>query len=80
MAAPARVRDCVIDRAGDPASVSCVPPVDGSPEMPVLAGAPVPPRTFEALFHVGTLRPEDKGCDGPSWEGHGLSVSVHPAA
>lgn len=46
----------------------------------MLAGAPVPPRTFEALFHVGTLRPEDKGCDGPSWEGHGLSVSVHPAA
>lgn len=37
-----------------------------------------PVRTFSRLFHVGSMNPEDKGAQGASLEGHGLSVSLHP--
>lgn len=30
------------------------------------------------VYHVGTLDPAHKGCHGPSHEGNGLSVSLHP--
>jgi hypothetical protein len=34
----------------------------------------------DGLVHVGTMRPQDKGCRGDSHEGHGLSVSECPQA
>lgn len=34
----------------------------------------------QALTHIGTLAPSDKGCRGDSLEGHGLSVSDCPEA
>lgn len=34
----------------------------------------------QALIHIGTLDPSDKGCRGDSLEGHGLSVSDCPEA
>ncbi len=33
---------------------------------------------FVELMHCGSLDPRDKGRMGESYEGHGLSVSVHP--
>jgi hypothetical protein len=33
-----------------------------------------------ALVHIGTLSPQDKGVRGDSYEGHGLSVSTCPEA
>lgn len=32
------------------------------------------------VYHVGSLDPADKGCHGESYEGDGLSMSVHPEA
>ncbi len=32
------------------------------------------------VYHVGSLDPADKGCQGESYEGDGLSISVHPDA
>ena len=48
--------------------------------LPVIqdpATDPVPVLSFGALWHVGTLQATDKR--GWSYEGQGLSVSVHPA-
>lgn len=45
-----------------------------------IAGLPVPVRRFSRLYHVGSLNPADKGRNGPSHEGHGLSVSTRPDA
>lgn len=42
----------------------------------VLAGAPVPVIHLEGLTHVGKLDPTSKGTN--SYEGQGLSVSLHP--
>lgn len=42
------------------------------PSLPVLA--------LPSLYHVGTMNPADKGRDGVSLEGHGLSVSTCPWA
>lgn len=41
-----------------------------------MPGAQLPTRELELVYHVGTLRPEDKG--RRSYEGDGLSVSLHP--
>lgn len=30
------------------------------------------------LWHIGTMQAQDKGSRGPSYEGRGLSVSLHP--
>lgn len=38
----------------------------------------LPTRTFEVLYHVGSLDPADKGAVSQSLEGDGLSVSLHP--
>ena len=44
-----------------------------------LADQPVPTLSFEKVFHVGTLNPHLKGTHyKESYEGIGLSVSVHP--
>lgn len=37
-------------------------------------------RTFEELYHVGTMNAADKGCRGASLEGMGLSASTCPEA
>lgn len=42
------------------------------------ARAVLPTISFDALWHVGTLDPADKGCNGESHEGRGLSVSTCP--
>lgn len=33
---------------------------------------------YECVFHIGTMNADQKGVRGPSYEGSGLSVSVHP--
>lgn len=33
---------------------------------------------YECVFHIGTMKVDEKGVRGPSYEGSGLSVSVHP--
>lgn len=43
-----------------------------APALPVLS--------LPEVFHVGSMDAADKGCRGPSYEGHGLSVSLHPDA
>lgn len=46
---------------------------------PTLAGRPVPINTFDEVFHIGTLNPDDLNRNyHESYEGAGLSVSVHP--
>jgi hypothetical protein len=44
----------------------------------LLGGRAVPVKRFTKLWHVGSLQMADKGIQGPSQEGSGLSVSVHP--
>ena len=44
----------------------------------MLGGHKVPTKGFSRLWHVGSLQIEDKGRQGPSQEGSGLSVSLHP--
>jgi hypothetical protein len=39
-----------------------------------------PLKRLSALYHLGTLNPADKGIRGNSYEGVGLSVSLHPDA
>lgn len=47
--------------------------------LPVLLGCrAVPTKRFTQLWHVGSLQVADKGQQGPSQEGSGLSVSLHP--
>lgn len=52
----------------------------GSPKAsPVLLGGrAVPTKSFKRLWHVGSLLAADKGRQGASQEGSGLSVSIHP--
>ena len=51
--------------------------VTGLTPVPTLAGVPVPVVSFnEPLWHVGSMNPADK--NDQSYEGAGLSVSVHP--
>ena len=38
----------------------------------------IPVRKLARVFHVGTLNAQHKGRGGPSHEGNGLSVSLHP--
>lgn len=38
----------------------------------------IPHLSFKALYHVGSLDPTQKGDQGRSMEGRGLSVSLHP--
>lgn len=55
--------------------------VERHPDRTVAAernGFPI--ASFEALWHVGTFDLADKGCNGESHEGRGLSVSVDPDA
>lgn len=44
--------------------------------MPDIAMTGLPQRTFDVLWHVGSMNPADKRAR--SWEGQGLSVSEHP--
>lgn len=44
----------------------------------LLGTTDVPTRKFAQLWHVGTMQVADKGCDGASYEGTGLSISTHP--
>lgn len=47
-----------------------------SPALPSLSECPLTP--IERVTHIGTLNPSDKGNRGDSYEGTGLSFSVHP--
>lgn len=40
--------------------------------------ATMPTRRIERLYHVGSLEQRHKNTQGPSYEGNGLSVSLHP--
>jgi len=40
----------------------------------------VPVLNLTKAYHIGTLKPSDKGHRGSSLEGHGLSISQHPDA
>jgi hypothetical protein len=40
----------------------------------------LPIARLRRVYHVGSLNPQDKGVRGPSLEGRGLSVSLHPDA
>jgi len=52
--------------------------VAGRTRLPLAGAATV---EFDEVFHIGTLRQEDKGkAHGSSWEGHGLSISLDPGA
>lgn len=44
----------------------------------ILGGRAAPTKRFTRLWHVGSLQIADKGVQGPSQEGSGLSVSIHP--
>lgn len=44
----------------------------------MLGGRAAPTKRFTRLWHVGSLQIADKGMQGPSQEGSGLSVSIHP--
>ena len=46
---------------------------------PTLAGQPIPLATFDEVFHIGTLNPDDRRRNyRESYEGSGLSISQHP--
>jgi len=38
----------------------------------------LPLKALSRVYHVGTMNAVDKGCRGASFEGSGLSVSLHP--
>lgn len=48
--------------------------------IPTLPGTarPVPLAPLDVVSHIGSLNPKDKGCQGESHEGLGLSISIHP--
>ena len=48
--------------------------------MPVLVPSSVPRAHLKTVTHIGTLVATDKGHQGQSYEGDGVSFSVHPAA
>jgi hypothetical protein len=54
------------------------PPLDQKRPLSTLGGRKVPTKSFKCLWHVGSLRIADKGIQGASQEGSGLSISLHP--
>jgi len=48
--------------------------------MPSLAPTSAPLATLGTVTHIGTLDLADKGNQGPSYEGDGVSFSIHPDA
>lgn len=50
-----------------------------APALPVVT-ASFPRASLATVTHVGSLRPSDKGRQGDSYEGDGLSFSKHPQA
>jgi hypothetical protein len=56
------------------------PPAGPAAAVPDPATLPTCSFAAGELYHIGALDPADKGRLGPSHEGNGLSVSIHPDA